>query len=58
MRGYIHAQVPALGANVTSLNGDTAMHRKSVHKKSSARSFRKEVSRTHPKNISRGGYRL
>lgn len=35
------------------------MHRSSVNKRKSARSFSKRSGRTHPKNvIHRGGYRL
>jgi len=36
------------------------MHRSSVNKGASARSFNKKARRTHPKNVSvmRGGYRL
>lgn len=36
------------------------MHRSTVNKRSSARSFSKNAKRTHPKNVHvmRGGYRL
>lgn len=36
------------------------MHRSTVNKRSSARSFSKKAKRTHPKNlhVMRGGYRL
>lgn len=51
LRGPLQGGQKALG---------TTMHRSTVNKRSSARSFNKKSGRTHPKNLKvhRGGYRL